>query len=216
MPRRIYTYPARHGLGHAEHASPRSAPSCSRSACCCCFVNVVCEPAARPARRRESVGRADARMVGRLAAAAVQFRRHSACRKPPSAVGGRGSQEADARSSLDAGMVLDHGRETDRHDAARRRAGRDPAACRSTPMRRSCSRSPPAASSSACCCTRGGWRRRRCSAWRSRTLSWLWPERRLRQRVGAAACLRWRSPYPRPAGRRRPAARRRLVGRAVR
>ena len=94
-------------------------------------------------------------------------------------------QETDARSSLDAGMVLDHGRET----AGTTPLDGDPdrsCACRSN------SYAPFLLSVAACgffvCLLLHWW-------WLAAaavlgmalaTLSWLWPERRLRQRVGAA------------------------------
>ena len=110
MPRRIYTYPRRHGLGRAQpgHHDRRLLFAVG---VLLLLVNVIASLPPRRDRGRQSVGRLDAGMGDPVAAAAVQFRGHPDGRQPPSAVGGSAA-EAEVRSSVLEGMVLDHGRET--------------------------------------------------------------------------------------------------------
>ena len=112
MPRRVYTYAARHGLGHAQSDHhDRQLRVCRRRAA------VLRQRRQEPAQRRrwpaQSLGCADAGMVGPLAAAALQFRgdpdawpRAIRCGKAASAVTARRVLASTA------GMLLDQGKET--------------------------------------------------------------------------------------------------------
>ena len=86
MPRRIYTYPEGMGwdtlnlittIGSFIFAARHPAAADQRRG----------QPATRPRRRPQSLGCGDPRMVDPVAAAALQFRRHSDRREPASALG---------------------------------------------------------------------------------------------------------------------------------
>ena len=76
MPRRVYTYPAGHGLGDAQPRCPPSGAFVLALGVLIFLVNACRIADARPATRAQSVGRADARMGDRLAARRLQFRPH--------------------------------------------------------------------------------------------------------------------------------------------
>ena len=81
MPRRIYTYPA--GLGWDTLNLITTVGSFVLAFGILLFlINIVISLRRGAHRRAQSLGRADARMVGALAAAALQFCGHSARREP--------------------------------------------------------------------------------------------------------------------------------------
>ena len=150
---------ARHGLGRPEPASRTRRRLRARHRRSSVLINVVREPSAWCRRRAPTRGtRTDPGMVDPFATAAVQFRRHPARREPASAVGRADCRKPTARSSLDAGMVLDHGRETIGTSPLDGEPDDDPAGCRRTPIApflldaRRIRRS-----SSGFCCICGGW-----------------------------------------------------------
>ena len=106
MPRRVYTYPGGHGLGHAEPDHHASAPSCSPSACCCSLINVLRQPAPRrasPAPIRGTRRRSNGRSPSPPPPYNFAVIPHG--REPPSAVGGSPAtgherRQFDARKAM--------------------------------------------------------------------------------------------------------------------
>ena len=155
MPRRVYTYAD--GMGWdtlnliTSHRQLRV-----RGRRAAVLRQRAEEPEERRAGGRQSLGRADAGVVGALAAAALQLRGDSDRRLAPSAVGGPAAASRRPCPRIDRGMLLDQGKETIGTTPLDAVPGHDPGDARGHASRRSCSRSGSPSCSSGCC-SKSGW-----------------------------------------------------------
>ena len=108
MPRRVYTYPARDGLGTAEPRRRRSARATIALSVLLFIVNVVAQPARRGAPAgADPWGAGTLEWATAVAAAAVQLRRDAGRARPRSAVGaGARSRRTSRGLAADAREVL--------------------------------------------------------------------------------------------------------------